>query len=82
MLTHSSISCQENTADRGTWVGGYSPWSCGELDVTGATKHAEKLLRLNTHAYVGHYTQQQQNTHSPQEYMKQFPESVVQVSED
>ena len=52
MLTHSSISCQENTADRGTWVGGYSPWSCGELDVTGATKHAEKLLRLNTHAYV------------------------------
>ena len=82
MLTHSSISCQENTADRGTWVGGYSPWSCGELDMTGATKHAEKLLRLKTHAYVGLYTQQQQNTHSPQEYMKQFPESVVQVSED
>ena len=64
-------------------LGGYSPWGCQELDTTGATKHerarmhAEKLLRLNTHPYVEHYTQQQQNTHSPQEHMKQFPESVV-----
>ena len=64
-------------------LGGYSPWGCKELGTTDATKHeqacmhAEKLLRLNTHPCVEHNTQQQQNTHSPQEHMKRFPESVA-----
>ena len=32
--THSSISCLENSMDKGYSLVGYSPWACKESDTT------------------------------------------------